>query len=223
MTSSLDTASYCCDLLSTAGPCVAKRMFGGFGISTGGLTLAILADLGDGEKLWLKGDDASRSQYAAAGCAIFTYPMKGVPRSMNYFCAPDDAMDSVDAMRPWAALALDCAVRAHAGKRKPRPTSPTSAVQTTSAKSTQLSPSVLQRARDVAKKLALSRGMPPLTTKVPANAIAKPPVKAPVKTVAKTAAKAAAKTPAKAAAKLPAKTASKPASKTGTKPRAPKR
>jgi DNA transformation protein and related proteins len=224
MTSSLDTASYYCDLLSTAGPCVAKRMFGGFGISTGGLTLAILADLGDGEKLWLKGDDASRSQYAAAGCAIFTYPMKGVPRSMNYFCAPEDAMDSADAMRPWAALALACAVRAHAGKRKPKSATVTiaqknaaqpDAAPTTPAKSTQLSPAVLQRARDVAKKLALSGSMPPLATKAPANAIAKPPVKAPVKTVAKTA--------AKAAAKLPAKTVSKPASKTATKPRAPKR
>jgi DNA transformation protein and related proteins len=116
MTTSKDFANYCCDLLASAGPCVAKRMFGGFGISTEGLTLAILADLGDGEKLWLKGDDASRSRYEAAGCVIFTYPMKGVPRSMNYFSAPEEAMDSPDAMRPWAALALECALRARAGK-----------------------------------------------------------------------------------------------------------
>jgi DNA transformation protein and related proteins len=116
MTTSHDFASYCCDLLASTGPCVAKRMFGGFGISTEGLTLAILADLGDGEKLWLKGDDATRSRYEAAGCAIFTYPMKGVPRSMNYFSAPEEAMDSPDAMRPWAALALECALRARAGK-----------------------------------------------------------------------------------------------------------
>ena len=60
-------------------------MFGGFGISTDGLTIAILADLGDGEKLWLKGDDSTRSRYEAAGCKIFTYPAKGVPRTMNYF------------------------------------------------------------------------------------------------------------------------------------------
>ncbi len=236
MTTSLDNASYCCDLLSTAGPCVAKRMFGGFSISTGGLTLAILTDLGDGEKLWLKGDDASRSQYAAAGCAIFTYPMKGVPRSMNYFCAPDDAMDSADAMRPWAALALACAVRAHDGKRKPKSATVTiaqknaaqpDAAPTTPAKSTQLSPSVLQRARDVAKKLALSSSMPPLATKAQANATAKPPVKAPAKTSAKAPAKAVAKTPAKAIAKTSAKAAvklpAKPAGKPATKPRAPKR
>ncbi len=111
-----DFANYCCDLLRSAGPCVAKRMFGGWGISTGGLTLAILADLGDGEKLWLKGDEATRSRYEAAGGRIFTYPMKGVPRSMNYFSSPEEAMDSPDAMRPWALLALECAVRAKAGK-----------------------------------------------------------------------------------------------------------
>lgn len=34
---------HCLDLLASAGPCVAKRMFGGWGISTGGLTLAYRA------------------------------------------------------------------------------------------------------------------------------------------------------------------------------------
>jgi DNA transformation protein and related proteins len=120
MTTSKNFANYCCELLSSAGPCIAKRMFGGFGISTDGLTIAILADLGDGEKLWLKGDDATRSRYVAAGCAIFTYPMKGVPRSMNYYSAPEDAMDSPDAMRPWAALALACALRARTAKPVPK-------------------------------------------------------------------------------------------------------
>ena len=37
-------ALYCCELLSSAGPCTAKRMFGGWGISTDGLTIAIIAD-----------------------------------------------------------------------------------------------------------------------------------------------------------------------------------
>ena len=121
MPTNADFANYCCDLLASAGRCVPKRMFSGFGISTDGLTIAILADLGDGEKLWLKGDNSTRSRYEAAGCAIFTYPMKGVPRSMNYFSAPEEAMDSPDAMRPWAALALDCALRARALKGLAKP------------------------------------------------------------------------------------------------------
>jgi DNA transformation protein and related proteins len=118
MATSVDFAHYACDLLSSLGACTAKRMFGGFGISTDGLTVAIVADLGDGEILWLKGDDIARSRYEAAGCLRFTYAAKGVPKSMNYFSAPDEAMDSEHAMRPWAALALECAVRARANKPK---------------------------------------------------------------------------------------------------------
>ena len=118
MPTNADFANYCCDLLRSVGPCVAKRMFGGYGISTDGLTIAILTNLGDGEKLWLKGDEAMRSRYEAAGCQMFTYAAKGVPRSMNYFSSPEDAMDSADAMRPWAALALECALRARSAKPK---------------------------------------------------------------------------------------------------------
>ena len=116
-----DFANYCCDLLASVGRCVPKRMFGGFGISTDGLTIAILADLGGGEKLWLKGDDSTRGRYEAAGCTIFSSPAKGVMRTMNYFSAPEEAMDSPDAMRPWAAPALDCALRARAAKPKKAP------------------------------------------------------------------------------------------------------
>jgi DNA transformation protein len=96
-------------------------MFGGFGISTGGLTIAILADLNDGERIWLKGDKTTQGVYAAAGCRLFSYTAKGVQRSMNYFSAPDEAMDSADAMRPWALLALECALRARAAKPLVRP------------------------------------------------------------------------------------------------------
>ena len=72
-------ANYCCDLLASAGRCIPKRMFGGYALSTDGLTIAILADLGDGEKLWLKGDASIRSRYEAAGCKIFTYGWRWRP------------------------------------------------------------------------------------------------------------------------------------------------
>lgn len=116
-------ARYCCELLASAGPCVAKRMFGGWGISTDGLTLAILADLGEGETLWLKADESTLAQFEAAGCKRFTYPSKDGPKSMNYYSAVPEAMESPALMRPWARLALEAAVRAHAAKpvRKTRP------------------------------------------------------------------------------------------------------
>ncbi|MFZ3129083.1 MAG: TfoX/Sxy family protein [Rhodoferax sp.] len=120
-----DFAQYCCELLASVGPCVAKRMFGGWGISTDGLSVALIADLGSGEKLWLKASDTTRAQWEAAGCERFTYASTkaGAPvvRSMNYYSAPDEAMDSVPAMAPWARLALKAAVQAHAAKPRRKP------------------------------------------------------------------------------------------------------
>lgn len=181
-----DFAQYCCELLSSAGPCVAKRMFGGFGISVDGVSIAIIADLGAGEKLWLKGDEATRSQYAAAGCAMFIYDAKGTPRSMNYFSAPEEAMDSADAMRPWAALALECAVRAQAGKRKStsKPSAKTSANTSVNALATtpastapsKLSHTVLARARETAIKMAASKSLPTAKPSKPAAKRATAPV-----------------------------------------------
>lgn len=105
-------AEYCCELLSAAGPCVARRMFGGYGISTDGLTIAILADLGKGEKLWLKAGPDTVQAFEAAGCERFTYLAKGKTRSMGYYCAPDEAMESALEMAPWARLALQAALTA---------------------------------------------------------------------------------------------------------------
>lgn len=103
-------AQYCCELLCSVGPCRAKRMFGGWGISTDGMTVAILADLGRGETLWLKANEQTRPQFEAAGCARFVYLAQGKARSMNYYSAPADAMESPALMAPWARLALDAAL-----------------------------------------------------------------------------------------------------------------
>lgn len=114
-------AQYCCDLLSALGPCVARRMFGGYGISTDGLTVAILADLGAGEKLWLKADEASRRVFEAAGCERFVYLAKGKSMSMNYYSAPDEAMESPALMAPWGRLALAAALKARQAKPASKP------------------------------------------------------------------------------------------------------
>ena len=116
-----DFALYCCEILSSAGPCSAKRMFGGWGISTDGLTIAIIADLGSGEKLWLKANDENRHAWEAAGCERFTYASsKGgepVSRGMNYYSAPEEAMDSAHAMADWARMALQAALMAKNTKK----------------------------------------------------------------------------------------------------------
>lgn len=116
-------AQYCCELLSAAGPCRARRMFGGYGISTDGLTLGLLADLGQGETLWLKAGPDTRSLFEAAGCERFTYQVKGKARSLGYYSAPAEAMESAREMAPWARLALQAALAARVqpkakGKKK---------------------------------------------------------------------------------------------------------
>lgn len=122
MAANREFADYCCELLSSAGPCVPKRMFGGWGISTGGLTIGIIADLGSGDKLWLKADDATRGVMEAAGCERFTYTStkngEAVTRGMNYYSAPEDAMEAPHAMASWARIALDCALKAKAASAK---------------------------------------------------------------------------------------------------------
>ena len=125
MTVSKDFADYCCELLIGVGQPVAKRMFGGWGISVEGMSIAWLLDLsdsgtGNNAKLYLKASDATRAQYEQAGCQRFVYDVKGVPKSVNYYAAPDEAMESPDAMLPWARLALSCAIEAKA-KTKPKP------------------------------------------------------------------------------------------------------
>jgi DNA transformation protein len=97
-------------------------MFGGYGISTDGLTIAILVDLGQGEKLWLKASPQSAPVFESAGCERFTYLAKGKPKSMGYYCTPEEAMESVHEMAPWARLALEAALAARQPKVK-RPSS----------------------------------------------------------------------------------------------------
>ena len=116
--------AHCLDLLAHIGPCKAQRMFGGWGISVDGLTFAILADLGDGERLWLKTNDHTMPRFQAEGCPRFVYQAKGRDVALHYHAAPETAMESPALMRDWAQLARQTALAAQARtppKKKPRP------------------------------------------------------------------------------------------------------
>jgi DNA transformation protein len=118
MSVTADFADFCCELLASAGSLRKRRMFGGWGLSVDGLTIAIVANLDNGDKLWLKADADTRAVFEAAGCERFSYPMRQgdstVDRSMNYYSPPPDAMDAAHVMRPWARLALESALKARA-------------------------------------------------------------------------------------------------------------
>ncbi len=131
MAANRDFVDYCLELLSDIGVCHAKRMFGGWGLALEGLNLALIADLGSGEKLWLKADAGSQPFFEAQGCQRFTMTMvkngAHVPVSLGYYSAPVDAMESPSAMAPWARYALMSARKAHEAKpvrrtkARPRP------------------------------------------------------------------------------------------------------
>lgn len=123
MPANRDFADYCCELLASVGPILAKRMFGSWGLTIDGLMIAIVSDRGAGEKLWLKANDETRVRFESAHCERFSYTTRkggaAVARDMNYYSAPEDAMDSVHAMAPWARLALEGALKARlAGARR---------------------------------------------------------------------------------------------------------
>lgn len=124
MAVSKDFADYCCELVSGVGSPTAKRMFGGWGISMDRVTIAVIDDVtklgGSNQKLYLKADETTKAQFEAAGGKRFELESKhGKLIGMNYFTTPDEAMESPDAMLPWARLALSCALEAKA-KAKPK-------------------------------------------------------------------------------------------------------
>jgi DNA transformation protein and related proteins len=104
---------HACELLSCLGPCVAKRMFGGWGISVDGMNVALIA----WDTLYLKTNADTEPTWLAAGCEPFIYEAKGKPMKLNYRTPPAEALESLALMAPWARLAMAAAVAA----RKPAP------------------------------------------------------------------------------------------------------
>ncbi len=96
------------ELLAGLGPVSARRMFGGHGIFLDGRMFALIAD----GTLYLKTDDASRGEFERLGLAPFTYARRGKPFAMSYHQAPEEALESAEAMREWAELAVQAARRA---------------------------------------------------------------------------------------------------------------
>jgi DNA transformation protein and related proteins len=102
-----------CELLEPLGRVTVRRMFGGAGLYADGLIVGLEVE----GTLYLKTDDQTRQAFADAGGVPFVYDGKGKPIATSYWTAPDDAMDSPEAMRPWARLALDASLRSAASKK----------------------------------------------------------------------------------------------------------
>jgi DNA transformation protein len=104
------------ELLAPLGAVRARRMFGGHGLYVDALFIALIAV----DRLYLKADATSRPAFERAGCTPFSYSRSDrAAVTLGYWSAPDDALDSQQAMAPWARLALAAALRANASSRSP--------------------------------------------------------------------------------------------------------
>ena len=110
-------AAHVQELLSSLGAIRIKKMFGGAGVYAHDMMFGLIA----GETLYLKVDDFTEAEFAAAGSEPFVFGMKdGTSLTMRYWRLPDDAADDPEASSRWARLALDAALRAKKPKKGAR-------------------------------------------------------------------------------------------------------
>lgn len=109
-------ATYCSELLASAGEVRSSRMFGGYGLYIDDVFVAIIA----GECLYLKADEQTQARFETAGCTRFKYTARGKQQALGFWTVPPEAMDSPGLMQPWASLALEAALRARGKPRRPR-------------------------------------------------------------------------------------------------------
>ena len=104
------------EALEPLGRVTKRPMMGAAVLYLDGILFAVLDDA----DIWFKADAVSAAVWDEAGCERFTFTGKdGRVETMNYRRAPSDVHDDAEAMRHWAAIAIE-AGRRGAAKKKPR-------------------------------------------------------------------------------------------------------
>ena len=93
-------------------PVTAKSMFGGVGLYTQGLFFALIAE----DQLYFKVDDSNRPDFEARQMGPFQ-PYGPEGEVMQYYQVPDELLEDVEALRPWAEKALAVAERTSRKRR----------------------------------------------------------------------------------------------------------
>lgn len=103
--------------LEPLGPVAFKRLFGGEGLSLGGVTFAFIM----GETLYLRVDEQSRPAFIDAGMEPFAYNTKTKRVTVrSFYATPEELYDDGDGFCDWARTALaaaQTAARAKAAKK----------------------------------------------------------------------------------------------------------
>lgn len=113
---SADFIAHLHDLFAALGPIGTRAMFGGHGVYLDGLIIGLVID----DALYLKTDEQTRAHFEASGCTPLVYASQQLPITTSYWSLPEDAMESPQAMLPWAKLAFDAALRKPRSSRKAR-------------------------------------------------------------------------------------------------------
>lgn len=89
-----------------------RAMFGGYGVYQDDCIFAIIVD----DRLYFKADTTTRGEFEARGLGPFTYAARGKSVTMQYFEAPPEVFEDMEAMRSWAQKAYATALRAKEAK-----------------------------------------------------------------------------------------------------------
>lgn len=80
---------------------IAKAMFGGLGLYSGGVFFGLVAR----DRLYLKVDDSNRARFEQAGSAPFK-PYADRAMTMNYWEVPAGVLEDADALLGWARASI---------------------------------------------------------------------------------------------------------------------
>ena len=105
--------AYVLDQLGQVAPVTSRPMFGGLTIFHQGTAFALVAE----DRLFLKVDGTNRPDFEAK-CMDPFLPSGDPSKPMSYYELPEDVLDDLDELRPWAIKAMDAANRAAKGKKK---------------------------------------------------------------------------------------------------------
>lgn len=108
------------DIFAPFGPVTTRRMFGGIGVYSDGVMIALVAF----DELFIKTDSESVAVMEAEGSSPFVYEGGAKSITMSYWRMPERAFEDDEALIAFATMAKEAALRAKAKappKRKKKP------------------------------------------------------------------------------------------------------
>lgn len=113
MPNTADFIAHVLELMRPTARAFTRSMFGGHGVYVDGKIVAIVIN----DELYLKTDETTRPAFLDRDLGPFRYSRQGRDTyAMSYHRAPDEALESPDAMREWLQPALGVALRASVAK-----------------------------------------------------------------------------------------------------------